>query len=473
MEQTTKDLRDSIDTLKKKEELRLSYQSAVIPEPEDQEEHILISILHISLGRISRKFPANCLVKAIYDWVGSLCHDPVNFGLYLPMKTSPLQKKDSIQHCRGTLLSMRETREPIESNYPADEDVNSVYNAIKKKRENDADQLIPIIKRIELNRENVFDNLIEAFANDSEIFEHRIEVVFIGEKASGDGVAREAYDLFLNELLMKTFDGREQYVPLISPEMTQDDYALLGSIMYHFFLNFNVFPIQISQASVMHFVGIAVPMSTMLTSFASTVSFRDGEILYQTFHKLMFEHLKILDVLSKFGIRSNPTPENVNDLILKAAKTHLISKPMFALNGLLEKFKNFFNELPENAVHVLYSKSTPTAEKVLEQLNMEDANDAMEERAYEYLIRFIEEASQTQLIDFLRFTTSTSYIIDASKILVTPVNMGAFAARPKAYTCVKRLIIPKNFNSYLQFSHNFKTYLENKNLWPMDDNLSD
>ena len=118
----------------------------------------------------------------------------------------------------------------------------------------------------------LYDELISAFANNKELLEYRIEVLFDGENANEDRLAREAFDIFMNDLLLKTFDGREQYVPVISPEMTEDDYQLIGSIMYLFFINFGIFPIQLAQKSLIHIFGNTLSPSILLSSFFTTIS---------------------------------------------------------------------------------------------------------------------------------------------------------------------------------------------------------
>ena len=149
------------------------------------------------------------------------------------------------------------------------------------------------------------------------MLEYRIEILFDGENANEDRLAREAFDIFMNDLLLKTFDGREQYVPVISPEMTEDDYQLIGSIMYLFFINFGIFPIQLAQKSLIHIFGNTLSPSILLSSFFTTISKRKEKVLFEAYQEISFERLSVIDVLSTYGIRSSPTTENVSDLILK------------------------------------------------------------------------------------------------------------------------------------------------------------
>ena len=181
--------------------------------------------------------------------------------------------------------------------------------------------------------------------------------------------------------------------------------------------------------------------------------------------------MSIVDVLSSFGIRSNPTPENVSDLIFKAAKSHIITKPMFALTGIMKGFYGFFSNFPLNSIEALYDNALPTNETVLDQLDLRQAIDKLEENTYQYLKRFIEEADSGVLHNFLRFVTGSSYIYNNSKIKVNCESMTELQAQPIAHTCVKKLTLSKCFCTYLAFKTNFEHCLENKEIWSMDDFL--
>ena len=61
----------------------------------------------------------------------------------------------------------------------------------------------------------------------------------------------------------------------------------------------------------------------------------------------LFEKEKKIDCLSSFGICTNPTKDNVHDLILKAAKSELISKPLPSLNAIKQGFSKFFEGRPK------------------------------------------------------------------------------------------------------------------------------
>ena len=77
-------------------------------EPSDGEPSVHISVRHITMGVINRKFKDSEKLSAIYDWVGSMNDNPESFTLWgctLPKldPSLPIKIADKV------LLSMTET----------------------------------------------------------------------------------------------------------------------------------------------------------------------------------------------------------------------------------------------------------------------------------------------------------------------------------------------------------------------------
>lgn len=455
MQSETESLRTSIESLRKKEKEREALQQNLLLEPEDSEDFIMVSVMHIVLGKIQRKFPLNCQLRHVYDWIGSL--DYVNFYLSLPMQlNSPLPKAESIDICKGTLLRMIETNEEV-----AEHELTSWTSSIKKieeRREMLADHLVPIPRKLIVRRDFVFEDIVNFFS-DKEVFDYRFEVSFDGENAEGDGVGREAFDIFINELLLKNFDGREQYLPVMMADVTEDDYEHIGSIIFHFFLNFGVFPFQIARASLTHALGKPVKNQLLMESFLLSVSKKDATFLSNAYSGAFFDKAAAIESLSVYGIRRLPTVENIEELILKSAKMHVINKPAFAMLHIVKGFKNFFSDLPENCIEAMYGNALPTPNTVMQAISFPDPKDDAEERAFEYFKRLIDEADQPLLIKLLQFTTSSSYLLPGAKMTVSCKSMSEFVSRPTSFTCFKKIYIPKNFSTYLAFQNNVIRHL--------------
>ena len=64
------------------EEHSLKLRAAKVPvEPSLDEEHVTVSVRHISIGNQTRRFATDCKIASIYHWVGSLSFYPTNFIL--------------------------------------------------------------------------------------------------------------------------------------------------------------------------------------------------------------------------------------------------------------------------------------------------------------------------------------------------------------------------------------------------------
>lgn len=91
------------------EKLRDARKSRVPPEPLEGEcNSVLISVRHLTLGIIKRKFKESDPMAVVYDWVGSLNESPENFtlsGCYLP----ELKPSSPVKIANKVLLNMAES----------------------------------------------------------------------------------------------------------------------------------------------------------------------------------------------------------------------------------------------------------------------------------------------------------------------------------------------------------------------------
>ena len=470
-------LKENIETITKMEDIRKARQDRIIPEPDGTDDACLISVRHPTLGIVKRLFKPSDSMQAVYDWVGSMCHEPLYFNLLLPASTIlAIFPDEKVSNHGNSVLIMNEVDEPIENSNNESitfqghhEDLEAVYNKVEHKRDTVAGKLSPVVKILFVNRDTVFEDVIKTYMEEPDILRHRLRVMFNNEVATGDGVAREAFSIFLEQLFLRTFDGRVQYIPVVQPEFSEDEFLIVGKILYHFYINFAVFPVQISAASLSYIFCGELRTSSLMQSFFDILSKADGNTINATFYSNAFEKHKLIDILSSFGIRSNPSKDNIRDLIIKAAKSELITKPLTAWTSIKEAFNGFFEDLPKSCITALYEKAMPSNSKVLSYMHISEANDKLEETTIRFLKRFIEDANPSTLKSFLRFVTGSSFILPGITIAVNFQNLSEFEARPIAKTCIKSLVLPKNFNTYIAFENNLKYYLEHQEHWVMED----
>mgnify|MGYP002803975490 FL=1 len=93
--------------VKKSDSIYKSRCERVPEEPSINDQHAMVSVRHVTLGVVSRRFSRSCLISSLYDWIGSLSSYPVHFNLSSP-GISKLHPTSSITLVDRALVSMAE-----------------------------------------------------------------------------------------------------------------------------------------------------------------------------------------------------------------------------------------------------------------------------------------------------------------------------------------------------------------------------
>ena len=105
---------------KLKEQIQSARKAPVVAEPSTG-TIVTVKIRHSSLGVVSRRFPLNTRMYAVYDWAGSLCTDPTQFILTDPATGSTLQPSSLVQDKHA--LNMVESSDGTPSLLESDDEV--------------------------------------------------------------------------------------------------------------------------------------------------------------------------------------------------------------------------------------------------------------------------------------------------------------------------------------------------------------
>ena len=92
------------------ESLREAEEMRVPAGPDISEVHVKVSVRHVTLGVITRKFPKSGHVGTVYDWVGSLSLTPEYFTLSM-VSSMDLNPALPIETVDQATLSMHECDE--------------------------------------------------------------------------------------------------------------------------------------------------------------------------------------------------------------------------------------------------------------------------------------------------------------------------------------------------------------------------
>ena len=96
-----------------------------------------------------------------------------------------------------------------------------------------------------------------------------------------------------------------------------------------------------------------------------------------------------------------------------------------------------------SSIAALYEISRPTAARIMANLALTPEN-AKEAQIFRWLERYLKGSSHQKLAK-LRFCTASDVLLPDHSIAVHTEVMAPVAIRPKAYTCFRRLILPRNY----------------------------
>ena len=106
-------LEKELNDVERQERLRNVRESRLLQEPDVTEDHVVVSVRHITQGVVTRAFYSTSSLMQLYDWVGSLQLVPENFKLVSPITGKIWLPEDKVTDASKCILNMIECDEPI------------------------------------------------------------------------------------------------------------------------------------------------------------------------------------------------------------------------------------------------------------------------------------------------------------------------------------------------------------------------
>ena len=454
IENTTKEEEERLETL------RLSRFERVYNEPDLAEPHIMVSVRHTIVGNKVRFFKDQALMSEVYDWVGSLCRIPEHFMLLdysgkpmLPhhIATSGmynLREEDSAVNmsAEGTVAfsGYGVTSTDDTSDYTSKEiDPYDKYWSLKKIQDDERNNLQGS-KEFYVNRDNIYADMIKLYSSRG-ITKLIPYILFNNENAVGDGVTRDAYSLFFAKWY-EQFEGDTECVPL--PNCNIEHLQIIGKIITHAFVCYNVFPIKLCKSSLKHALFSSVSNDELLKSYFNYLPFRESnKILEFSRGTNVHQYQPIVDILSEHKIFTKPNPANIMQLCITAANVCLIRLPMFAMQTLSKNMGSFWSKLSESMFDSIYQCTVPTTESVIESINAVETQQ-YDQQITTWLHRFLRSSNEEEIFLFLRFITGSTTLLPGDIIKVQYIDQPEDFLRPTAATCFKILYLPRQYHSF-------------------------
>jgi hypothetical protein len=250
------------------------------PEPEIDENHVLINVRHLTRGIITRAFRPDCKVSSVYDWIGSLEDSPLYFALLSPT-TQILLGDEYVQDIgkRYTLcMSERDyTIVPDEAedilsspsttlnqedilfnaDFPPDQLLSDDPEISPKNRETlrhlDClqEKRQRLVERLQaggivlIDKSNIVAEVMDLYRNE-DIVDQSLSVSFDEDQATGDGLIKEMFSVFWDAFLASNGEGSSHFTFSLQPGMALEEYVILGRIISHQFLLCGTIPVQVT-----------------------------------------------------------------------------------------------------------------------------------------------------------------------------------------------------------------------------------
>ena len=257
--------------------LKKEQRDRLPPEPQIEEDHVLVNVRHVVLGIITRAFEPESKMFAVYNWIGSLDESPRYFALLSPTSECLAGEQYIKDVGKRFTLSMCQRDAPIvvdeSQDVPNMSESGFVTGDLLYIADCPPDQIMcddPILsedtkesmdnlerlerKRIAMkdklevcviNRANVIQEVMD-FYQSKTVVDKKLTVCFDDDHATGDGVLREMFSLFWDSFLSRNGEGANQFMFTLQPGMHLEDYEILGRIISHQFILCGTIPLQAS-----------------------------------------------------------------------------------------------------------------------------------------------------------------------------------------------------------------------------------
>ena len=135
--------------------------------------------------------------------------------------------------------------------------------------------------------------------------------------------------------------------------------------------------------------------------------------------------------------------------------------------GVPTEFYPFWNVFSVKQLHDLYKALCITPKSIIDSFQSSDDLNANQMRIFSYLKTFIGNLTEQDLMNFSRFVTRSSVMLD-KKMTITFNNFSGLAMRPISHTCGCTLQLLTTFLTYPEFAEELLNDLRSDVAWPME-----
>lgn len=252
-------------------------------------------------------------------------------------------------------------------------------------------------------RESLFDSVVGLYKENITTItqEYPPRIIFANERAvDTGGVSCDMYSAFFDEVHECLCDGNALLTLAIHPHTGLHLLPIIGAIISHAYLACGMLPVRIAfpnLAQCLLGVGVTVKDNVLLQAFRDGVSVHEASIIAKAFENI--EHragsfsdtlqMELMSIMSVFGCREIPTPNNLERLITEVAHYEYMSKPTAATvavhSGVPKEHTTFWENMGVSKLFTVYQALSVSSDRILRLLDNASGQNPSEERIIVYL----------------------------------------------------------------------------------------
>ncbi|KAK7904900.1 hypothetical protein WMY93_017507 [Mugilogobius chulae] len=306
---------------------------------------------------------------------------------------------------------------------------------------------------VKIHRSNLLEEMINQF-KDPQILEYPLKFTYINEQGSdAAGISRDVYATFWTELLDHAAEGEELRVPLLTPKWQEEEWKSIARILVKGFKDHSYFPCRLAPvfAVTVIFGENEVSDDMLLKNLLLYISQSERDLINTALKEDLDDEDKdeLLETLDHLGVKTKPTKENLQDILLKAAHKQLIQKPRYSAEKMAYIASPFFRNAFQCSQDMIqmYDDKIPTTRKFIKLLDASPTTQA-ESQSLRFLQQYIRGLDNSRLRKMLRFVTGSDVICVEKIEILFYSSRWAIGRRPVAHTCGPTLELPWTYTSY-------------------------
>lgn len=339
-------------------------------------------------------------------------------------------------------------------------------------------------EHLTVRRDFVYQEMSARYTSDPNIVKHRLYIDFKNEISDDfGGPAKEMFCLFWEQGMLEYFEGVNECVPRLNPDLQADKLLAMGSCLSHGFVLLDYLPISFCLASFCRMLlppNVEVPDEVLRASFKEFISEADSCFLDKVTAQLASggtlalsgrDTNRLLGFLDRYGCKAVPkTAPALSKYILDIARCELVQRPLHALQIIGEGMKaahpGLWDDINIGEINNLYTALRPSNECIADMLiTDEEQLPEGDQKVFNFLETWILDAEHQMLAKFLQYVTATKVVLPQSKITVQFNGTYGLATRFSVSTCANTIQLPRTIPTYRQFQDMLTKTLNNRLTW--------